>query len=83
MRKLSLDIVKGKTAPRYDQGYEVNVDRVTITEKGMESGLPLVDFIATDKSGEQVLFVLSGRHVCAIAAAIRGINMRNHGTEEP
>ncbi|MEQ9322994.1 MAG: hypothetical protein RIF41_27760 [Polyangiaceae bacterium] len=80
---LPVNIVEGDKAPRYDTGYEVPIERVTITEKGTASGLPIVDFIAKDKEGNQVLFVLTGRMVCMLAGAVRGINKRNHGTEEP
>lgn len=83
LRIQMVNTVEGNKAPRYDKGYEMPVERVTITEQGTQAGLPIVDFIGTDKNGEQVLFVLSGREVCGIAAAVRGANMRNHGVEEP
>jgi hypothetical protein len=80
---IEIQLVPGNQAPKYDTGHQVSVERVTITEQGTKSRLPLVDFIAHDKDGNQVLFVLTGRQVCAIASSIRGINMRNHGVEEP
>ena len=54
-----------------------------ITEKGMESGLPLVDLQLIDKDGKKHFVAVSGRILLTIAAAIRGSNLRNHGTEEP
>ena len=38
-RSIHINLVEGDRAPRYDTGYEVQVSHVTITEKGMQSGL--------------------------------------------
>ena len=74
----------GKVAPRYKSNIiETKCKDVVITEKGMESDLPLVDFQLTDNYGNQYYLPLSGRHILNIAGAIKGINLRNHGTEEP
>lgn len=83
MKQLPLNIVPGATAPKYDTGYEATVERVTITEQGTTSKLPIVDVIGRDPDGQQVVMVLTGRQLCWIAAAIRGVNKRNHGTAEP
>lgn len=83
MDPLSINIVAGDRAPRYDTGIEAKLSHVTITEQGTEAKLPVVDLVARDPNGNQVLLVLSGRQVCAIAAAVRGVNKRNHGVEEP
>jgi Zn/Cd-binding protein ZinT len=82
-RVLPIHFVEGNVAPRYDTGYETQVERVTITEQGTQANLPIVDFIAKDKAGNQVCFVLTGREVCTLAAAIRGVNTRIHGVPEP
>lgn len=80
---LNISIVPGDTAPRYDTGVEASLSHVTITEQGTQARLPIVDLVAKLPDGTQVLIVISGRHVCALAAAVRGINLRNHGVEEP
>lgn len=80
---LSIQIIPGDKAPRYDTGYEIQVSRATITEQATQAGLPIVDLIGHDKDGNQVLVVLTGRMVCALAATVRGINERIHGDPEP
>ena len=80
---IEINLVPGDVAPRYDTGYEIDCSHVTITEKGTKDGLPLVDFVARDRHGEKIMFVLTGRLVNMISASIKGVNLRNHGTEEP
>jgi len=82
--QLVIEIKEGDTAPRYKEGdVEVTIDKVVITEAGMGSGLPLIDFQMTDADGKIHFAALSGRVVNMISSAIKGVNMRNHGTEEP
>lgn len=81
--ELTIRIVQGDTAPRYDRGCELKISHVTITEQGTSAHLPIVDFVAHDALGNQYLMVLTGRLVNMVSAAIRGANMRNHGVEEP
>ncbi len=83
MNRLDIQIISGNTAPRYDQGQELICEGVVITEQGMQSGLPLVDFKLRDKDGNFYLMVMPGRLVNALSAAIKGINKRIHGIEEP
>ena len=81
-KPITIHMVRGVQAPRYDTGYETSLDRVTITEQGMVNRRPLLDFVFRDKHGEQVFFTLSSNEVLMIAATVRGINKRNHGVEE-
>jgi len=78
-------IVKGSVAPRYDEEKvgQVGVEKVVITEKGMKSGLPLVDLQLVDKNGDKLFLVLSGRVLKGICSVLDGINQRNHGTTTP
>lgn len=79
-RKLSIRLVKGSDAPRYNNGEtELFVSEAVITENGMKSGLPVVDIVMQDESGKVFYFMLSGRLVQNLAAAIDGVNSRNHG----
>jgi hypothetical protein len=80
---LKLKIIEGDTAPRYDVGTELTLEEVVITEQGTVAGLPIVDVKMRGPDGEFYLLVLTGRIVNSIAMAVRGINMRNHGKEEP
>jgi hypothetical protein len=74
----------GKIAPRYEKSSkELILHEVVITEKGMESGLPLIDFVMKDSEGKEHYFMISGRIVNMISSAIKGVNLRNHGQEEP
>lgn len=79
----ALRIVPGDVAPRYPDACELMLDHIAITEKGTEKDLPIVDFVMKDADGIKCVLVLTGRTVNAIAAAIKGVNLRNHGTEEP
>ena len=81
---ITIHLVEGKTAPRYDGGIvEAKLSHVTITEQATQANLPLVDIIATLPDGTRVLIVATGRIINAISAAVKGVNMRNHGAEEP
>lgn len=81
--ELKINLIPGNMAPRYDEGYEIDISHCTITEQGTQGNLPLVDFVGRDKNGEKVMFCLTGRLVNMVSAAIRGVNLRNHGVEEP
>jgi hypothetical protein len=79
-----IELVEGKQAPRYTDGrVEVELEKIVITEQGTESNLPIVDFVMVGPDGKKTLLVLTGRIVNAVAAAIKGVNMRNHGKAEP
>lgn len=82
---LEVEIVGGNIAPRYEPGVvtELSADKAVITEKGMESGLPLIDIQLTGPDGKKYFAVLTGRVVLTLCGAIRGVNLRNHGNEEP
>ena len=82
-QNLQVNLVPGDKAPTYDEGYEVECSHVTITEQGTQAGLPIVDFVARDKHGEKIMFVMTGRIVNMIPSSIRAVNLRNHGTEQP
>jgi hypothetical protein len=80
---LQIELIPGNIAPRYPIATEIFCQRVVITEQGTEGGLPIVDFVCQGATDQQFIFTLTGRIVNAIAAAVRGINQRNHGIEEP
>ncbi len=80
---INISIVPGDTAPRYPDGTELVCEGVTITEQGTMEHLPIVDFKLRGPDGKFYLVVMTGRIVNAIAASIRGINERNHGTPTP
>lgn len=83
MIKCEIKFVKGSVAPRYPNGTELQLDHVSITENGMESGLPMVDIVMRGPGDELFLFVTTGRIINAISAAVKGVNVRCHGKEEP
>lgn len=80
----NIQILEGTAAPRYDeQGTELVREGVTITERGTQEGLPIVDLKLRGPDGKFYLLVMSGRIVNAVAMTLRAINFRNHGTETP
>lgn len=82
---LPIELVRGAVAPRYSPQVwkEVIVTKAIITEQGTEKQLPLVDFQMEDVEGNKYFFMITGRLINALAAAIQGVNQRNHGTSEP
>lgn len=83
MQHLKLEMVPGTQAPKYSEGEEIICEGVTITERGTEAGLPIVDFKMRGADGKFYLLVLTGRMINAISSAIKGANLRNHGNPEP
>lgn len=84
MQELKIKFVEGNKAPRYNASVcQLFVKQSIITEKGMESDLPLIDFQLTDEFGREYYMAISGRLINMLSASIRGVNMRNHGIEEP
>ncbi len=81
--ELSIRLVPGKVAPRYDEGTELECQEAVITEQGTEANLPLVDIKMRGPDGKLYLLVLTGRLVNMLSAAVKGVNQRNHGVEEP
>ena len=80
---VAVHLVPGEIAPRYDEGVEIELESVTITEQGTEARLPLVDLKLRGPNGERYLAVVTGRIMNMISAAVKGVNLRNHGIEEP
>lgn len=81
---LSISMIQGVTAPRYDsETVYVRCQRAVITEKGTQGQMPIVDFQLEDEKGKKYFLVLSGKLVTMLGAAIKGVNVRNHGKEEP
>lgn len=79
-----INLVPGNIAPRYqDNIVEAKLQHVSITEKGTEANLPLIDIEAVLPDGSRVLIVCTGRILNLISAAIKGVNLRNHGQAEP
>ena len=84
MQQVHIRLIEGNMAPRYDEaGTEMRLEEVVITEQGTQSHLPMLDFKMRGQDGKLYLLVLTGRIVNAISAAVRGVNMRIHGREEP
>jgi len=80
---VAIKLVEGNVAPRYGEGCELRLEGVTITEQGTKENLPMVDILMRGPGGKLFMLVLTGREVNAIAAVIKGVNTRNHGTPEP
>jgi len=81
---VNIHLVPGDVAPRYDSPIEeIKLEHVTITEQGTQSHLPMLDFVMTGADGKRYLMVITGRIANSISAAVKGVNMRNHGTPEP
>ena len=83
---VKIELVPGSVAPRYGhdtQRVEVELESVVITEQGMQSGLPLLDFKLVGPDGKLYLLVMTGRIANMISAAVKGVNLRNHGQAEP
>lgn len=84
MQHLEIKFVPGKQGPFYAEGtQQLKVEKCVVIEQGTEANLPFVDFVMKGEHGEQYLMVLTGRMVLSLAAALRGVNMRNHGVAEP
>lgn len=85
MKPIAIKLCPGIVAPRYEAGTrtEVECGEAVITEQGTVNNLPIVDLLLDGPDGKKYLLVLSGRTMLAIAAALRGVNQRNHGTPEP
>lgn len=83
MHTLDIEIVPGKQAPKYPDAIELACTKVVITEQGTKSGLPIVDFVLKGPGGGEFVLVLTGRLLNMVSAAVRGVNKRNHGVEEP
>lgn len=83
MMRTVIEFVKGDLGPTYKDAVQAELKKVVVTEKGTNNGLPIVDFVMQLPSGETVLLVLTGRIVNAIAAGVKGANLRNHGVAEP
>jgi hypothetical protein len=82
MMHLKIECVPGNVAPKYSEGTELVCEKVVITEQGLESGFPIVDFVMRGPDGKLYLLVLTGGLVNMVSSAIKGTNMRNHGREE-
>jgi len=86
---MKIQILEGNVAPRYTARIiKTAVDNVVVTEEGMKrpgtkKGFPLVDFQLSDDYGNNYYLAVTGSHLLMLAAAIKGINLRNHGEEEP
>lgn len=77
---LDIQILEGSLAPRYPVSVkELYCKKSVITEHGMKSGLPLVDFQLVDAQGNSYFFVLTGRLVIALGQAVTGVIAKNEG----
>lgn len=80
---LKIRLVEGSVAPRYDEGQELTCQEVIITEQGTQENLPLIDFKMRGPDGKLYVLVLTGRLVNMVSAAVKGVNQRIHGIDEP
>lgn len=81
---VSLELIRGSIAPRYPQSIkELTITNVVITEQGTQGGWPIVDLQMVDSNGNEYFAMVTGQIVNTISAAIKGVNVRNHGREEP
>lgn len=85
MQHITINLVPGKVAPRYEDRnmQELKLTDVTITEQGTQENLPMLDLILHGPDGKRYLAVITGRIANMISTAVKGVNMRNHGKEEP
>jgi len=80
-----MQIKEGREAPRYnlEDVKKLTMIKAVITEQGTSEGLPVVDIVMIDESGKEYFFMTTGRIINGISSAIKGVNTRIHGTEEP
>lgn len=80
---MKIDSVSGSVAPTYRDAQGLICEQVVITEQGTDGGLPIVDFLTGGPDGMLRVLTVTGRLVNSVSAAVRGVNVRNHGVEEP
>jgi len=83
MNMLPIEFVQGDQGPHYTDTIELALERCVVTEKGTQGGLPIVDFVMKGPAGQKYMFCVTGRMMTMLAAAIKGVNVRNHGVAEP
>ena len=77
-QELKVKIIPGNVAPRYDETTtQLTVKKAIITEAGMASGRPLVDFQLEDGEGNKYFFMITGQLLKMVSAAIDGVNLKN------
>jgi len=82
--QMKVKMVRGNVAPRYDRTTkQAGIEKVIITEQGVQSGLPLVDLQLIDRNGDKLFVAVSGRLMQSIASVINGTNERIHGVPNP
>lgn len=78
---LHIEFVKGSVAPRYEEtDTELRIVKAVITEEGMSSGRPLVDFVFEDAQGKKYYTMASGRIFTTLAAAVHGVEQKVSST---
>lgn len=82
MNSLNIEFVQGKNPPQIEATRVVCI-KVVITEQATQAGLPVVDFVMSDPLGKIIKLTLTGRIITTLAAAIQGVNVRNHGNPDP
>lgn len=90
---VDIKLIPGNVAPRYTlKGQprvagvqqvvgELKLETVVITERGMQSGFPLLDLQLRAPNGDLYFAVVTGEIANMISSAVKGVNMRNHGVE--
>ena len=74
----SINMNPGDVAPRWDEAtHELTPLYVTITERGMQSGLPMVDMVFEGHDGKRHAFTTSGRMMLMVAGAVQSAVVRN------
>lgn len=80
---LSVEVIEGGAAPRYPHTTkELIPQKAAITEQGTIDGWPVVDFVLTDKDGNEYFFALTGGIINSVSSIIKGVNLKNHNAEE-
>lgn len=76
MQKLSIEIVHGNVAPRYDKSTttQLSPTKSIVTTQGMVSGKPLVDFQMVDDKGNKYFFMITGDLIKGLAQVVEGCN---------
>lgn len=74
----SIHMNPGSVVPRWDAAtHELTPLSATITERGMQSGLPMVDMVFEGADGKRHAFTTSGRMMLMLAGAVQAAVVRN------
>lgn len=84
MNSLIIELVEGKQGPFYPSTTEgIALKKAVVTEQGTKLNLPIVDLVFKDEHGNEFVATTTGAIIIGLSDAIKGVNMRNHGKENP